>query len=256
MRDIQQNPHLAAIGRSLDVYYRDSERTARMDALHAQFVQPGGLAFDIGAHVGDRTGSFLRGGARVVAVEPQPHVFRALRLLYAGCEKAMLKRMAIGREAGTLTLHVNSDNPTITTASDDLISAAQTAEMWQGQVWDSKISVPVTTLDQLIAEHGMPDFVKIDVEGHELAVLEGLSTPLPALSFEFTTIQRPIALACFDRLQTLGDYMFNYSLGEDHELTHTAWMEADALAAEVMVLPEAANSGDVFARLKHQSVAG
>lgn len=249
MRDLQQNSHLAAIGRSLDIYYRDAKRTARMDALNTQFIRPGGLAFDIGAHVGDRTGSFLRLGARVVAVEPQPQVFRALRLLYAGCDRATLQRMAMGDETGTLTLHVNTDNPTITTASDDLIAAAQTADMWQGQVWDRQITVPVTTLDQLIGKHGSPDFVKIDVEGHELAVLEGLSTPLPALSFEFTTIQQSIMLACFDRLRALGDYTFNYSLGEDHKLKHSTWIDADAIVAELTALPMAANSGDVFARL-------
>jgi hypothetical protein len=60
----------------------------------------------------------------------------------------------------------------------------------------------------------VPNFSKIDVEGHELAVLEGLSNPLPALSFEFTTIQRPLALACLNRLGTLGAYEFNVSLGE------------------------------------------
>jgi|GEM_PF-2224461 len=61
----------AAIDRSFDIYYRDRQRTARMDALNAAFVGQGCLAFDIGAHVGDRTGSFSRLGASVVALEPQ-----------------------------------------------------------------------------------------------------------------------------------------------------------------------------------------
>ena len=45
------------------------------------------------------------------------------------------------------------------------------------------------TLDALIAENGLPAFVKIDVEGFELAVLRRPQTqPLPALSFEFTPL--------------------------------------------------------------------
>jgi hypothetical protein len=75
----------AGIGRSLDIYYRDRERAARMDGMNATFVAPGARVFDIGAHVGDRTGSFLRLGASIVALEPQPRVYRALRLIYAYC---------------------------------------------------------------------------------------------------------------------------------------------------------------------------
>jgi hypothetical protein len=45
-------------------------------------------------------------------------------------------------------------------------------------------------------------------------VLAGLTRPLPALSFEFTTIQRDVAEACLDRLAALGPYRFNVALGE------------------------------------------
>ena len=53
-----------------------------MDALYARFVKAGDLAFDIGAHVGDRISSFRRLGARVVALEPQPGPARAIRLIH------------------------------------------------------------------------------------------------------------------------------------------------------------------------------
>lgn len=218
-----------------------------MDKLNAQFISKGALVFDIGAHVGDRTGSFLRLGAKVVAVEPQPHVFRALRLIYKRSNRAILRCEATGAQKGIVEMYVNSDNPTISTASPELIAAAQSAKLWQGQRWDSTIEVSINTLDNLIKEYGTPEFVKIDVEGHELEVLKGLSVPLPKLSFEFTTIQRSVAFSCLSRLSDLGIYKYNYSLGEEHKLRLTDWVSAKEISEELLALTEAANSGDVFA---------
>ncbi len=238
------------IGRSLDIYYRDAARTARMDLLNAAFVPAGGLAFDIGAHVGDRSASFLRLGASVVALEPQPRVFRTLRLIHGRNPRATLLCQAAGAAQAEIEMHLNTRNPSISTASTALIAAAQDAAEWQGQVWDRTIGVPVTTMDQLIADHGLPDFTKIDVEGHEYEVLAGLSRAIPALSFEFTTIQRDIAYACIERLDALGHYAFNLSLGEDHQLRHLEWIDGSRMTAEIAALPGHANAGDVYARLR------
>ena len=65
---LRADPTLASLRRSLDVYYGDRARDDAMDALYTRFVGKGGLAFDIGSHVGDRIGSFRRLGARVVAL--------------------------------------------------------------------------------------------------------------------------------------------------------------------------------------------
>ena len=239
---------LHGLARSFDVYYRDRARTGRMDRLNARFVGSGALVFDVGAHVGDRTGSFLRLGARVVALEPQARPFRALRLLYGRCARATLLPEAVGASAGEADLLLNSTNPTVATVSPGFVAAARGAPGWEGEVWDARTRVPVTTLDALIARFGTPEFVKIDVEGHEAAVLVGLSVPPPCLSFEITTIHRDVAHAAVDRLVALGPYRFNLSLGESHALRHSRWLERDAMLREIDALPSSANSGDIYAR--------
>ncbi|WP_239479720.1 FkbM family methyltransferase [Actibacterium sp. 188UL27-1] len=220
-----------------------------MDLLNARFVPKDGLAFDIGAHVGDRTASFARLGARVVALEPQPRVFRALRLIHGRDPQVTLTCAAAGAAAGEMEMFVNSGNPTVSTISGDLVAAAKSAEGWDDQVWDRTMRVPVVTLDGLIAKHGQPGFIKIDVEGHELEALRGLNIPVAALSFEFTTIQRDIAAACLSYLNDLGRYEFNLSLGEDHDLRHATWISAADMKSEIAGLPAAANSGDIYAKL-------
>jgi FkbM family methyltransferase len=247
---LRANPAFAPLRRSLDVYYGDAARDAAMDALYARFLRSGDLAFDVGAHVGDRTGSFRRLSARVVALEPQPLCARAIRAIYASDDGVTLLEAACGERIGTVVLKINSANPTVSTASADFVSAADGAGGWEGQVWDTTVDVPCTTLDALIALHGMPAFAKVDVEGFEAIVLAGLSRPLSALSFEFTTIQRDVALACLGRLAALGCYGFDVALGESQALTFNRWISSDAMAAHIAALPHAANSGDVYCVLQ------
>ncbi len=242
------------VWRSYRVYYGDKARDQAMDALHGHFVKPGDIAFDIGAHVGDRVASFRRLGCRVVAVEPQPALQRALKWLYGRDRHVVLERLAVGPTAGRLELKVNVRNPTVTTASDAFIKAADGAAGWEGQRWDKTIEVPVVTLDDLIARHGRPAFIKIDVEGFEDDVLAGLSAPVPALSFEFTTIQRDVAYAVLSRLARLGDYRFDMSIGETQTLLYGVsegrGLDAEAMREAIVALPHAANSGDVYAVLR------
>ncbi|MGC5051687.1 FkbM family methyltransferase [Micromonospora sp. DT48] len=243
---LKTDPRTASLRRSLEVYYGNPDRDAAMDSFYSRFVHPGDLVFDIGSHVGDHIGSFRRLGARVVAVEPQPLCLRALRAIYADDDEVTLVEAACGAAPGRIGFLVNSANPTVSTASTDFVSAAAGAGGWEDQVWDGQIEVPVTTVDTLIAEHGTPAFVKIDVEGFEDAVLAGLSHPLPALSFEFTTIGRAVALRCLDRLTTLGFGGFDVALGDDKALTLGRWVDAGEMAAHLLALPHEANSGDVY----------
>src|SRR5262249_1947047 len=234
--------------RSLRIYYGDRARGAAMDKLYAQFIRPGDLVFDIGAHVGDRVAAFRRLGARVVAVEPQPALARTLRLLYGRDRHVAVEPVAVGRSAGSIELHINVDNPTVSTASHEFVRAAAGAPGWEGQAWGKIVRVPITTLDSLMARHGTPAFIKIDVEGFEAEVLAALSRPVAALSFEFTTIQRDVAGICVARCATLGYTRFNAALGESQTFAHAQWLSAETVARWLAGLPAAANSGENYAR--------
>jgi FkbM family methyltransferase len=203
--------------------------------------------FDVGSHVGDRIAAFRRLGARVVACEPNPPLVRTIRLIYRRDAQVIIEPVAVGRAAGTIDMKINVDNPTVSTASKDFLKASQGAPGWEGQNWDKTITVGMTTLDALIARHGMPAFIKIDVEGFEAEALGGLTQPVRALSFEFTTIQRDVAQACIARCAELGYTRYNAALGESQQLVHDDWQSADAIGRWLNALPMSANSGDIYA---------
>jgi FkbM family methyltransferase len=235
--------------RSLRMYYGDRKHKAAMHQLYGLFVKPGDLVFDIGSHVGDRVGAFRRLGGRVVAVEPQPALGTTLRLIYGRDPQVAIERVAIGRHEGTAELILNLANPTVSTTSPDFIAAAQGAAGWEGQKWTKRIEVPMTSVDALITKHGKPSFMKIDVEGYEEEALAGLTQAVPALSFEFTTIQRDVALAGLARCEALGYRRFNAALGESQLLVHQPWRTAEQIREWLVALPHSANSGDVYATL-------
>ena len=240
---------IRGVARSLRIYYGNGERRAAIDRLYGSFVAAGDLAFDIGAHVGDRIAVLRRLGARVVAVEPQPALVKTLKLLYGRDRAVAIEPVAIGRGAGMAKFHLNVDNPTVSTASDAFREAADRAPGWEGQTWTRTIDVPVITLDMLAARHGAAAFIKIDVEGSESEALAGLTRPSPTLSFEFTTIQRGVAEACVERCSALGYTRYNAALGESHILVHRDWVSAEEITGWLRSLPQSANSGDIYARL-------
>ena len=235
--------------RSLRIYYGDRSRAAAMDRLHGGLVRRGDLVFDIGAHVGDRVASFRRLGARVVAVEPQPILVKLLKLFYGRRADVAIEAVAIGRGVGTADMMINPDNPTVSTASSEFVSAARDAPGWETQRWTRSVVVPVTTLDALIDKHGLPAFIKIDVEGFEQEALLGLTRAVKALSFEFTIIQRDVALACIERCVALGFVRFNAALGESQTFVNADWVGSEAIVRWLTGLPAAANSGDIYAAL-------
>jgi FkbM family methyltransferase len=238
----------AGVARSVRIYRLDRSHGRGLRRLYRPFVKPGDLAFDVGAHAGDRIAAFRALGARVVAVEPQARMMRLLRLLHGRDPGVTLVAAAAGAAEGTATLRVNTANPTVSTLSTAFAETAPGAPGWEDQRWDAEAATPVTTLDALAARHGAPAFVKIDVEGFEAEALAGLSTPPPALSFEVTAAARAAACAALDRAAALGYRSFRLSLGESHAWCGD-WCGAAAMARRLARFPDEANSADVYCRL-------
>jgi FkbM family methyltransferase len=239
-----------AIGltRSLAIYYAIPFRQLRLRALYRRFVRPGDLVFDVGAHIGNRTRAFAALGCRVVAVEPQPHIARTLRRLVGRRPGVVVVEEAIGRAPGRVTLSISERTPTVSTVAREWRDERARETDFGGVEWNRAIDVPLTTLDALILRHGTPVFVKIDVEGGELAVLEGLSTPVTALSFEFLPQALDAADACVARLEALGPYRFNWSSAESSRLELTVWVDGAALMSTLRA-SGLTRHGDIYASL-------
>jgi hypothetical protein len=115
--------------------------------------------------------------------------------------------------------------------------------------WDKKTVVETETLDALISQYGKPAFCKIDVEGFEYNVLQGLSRQIDALSFEFSMGVVNTTIECIEYLAGLGPTVFNYSMGETMKLELPDYVDKSRITRILKNIPvEKSTGGDIYAK--------
>jgi FkbM family methyltransferase len=245
---MRRSDRIVGLARSVAIYHLIPRRQRRLRTLYAQWLKPGDLVFDVGAHVGNRTRALAALGCRVVAVEPQPHVASLLRALAGRLPDVTVVEAAVAERAGRVRLAISDRTPTVSTTSDAWRQARGQEAGFAGVEWNRAAEVEATTLDALIAAHGEPAFVKLDIEGGEAAALLGLTVPVRGVSFEYLGSALTAVDACAARLAALGPYRFNWSSGESSRLGSDTWLDHPPLTAALAGTPPASH-GDVYARL-------
>jgi FkbM family methyltransferase len=138
---------------------------------------PAQASIDIGAHHGIYTLGTLLFSKRVIAIEPQANLANALRRALPS--RASIIEGALSKSTGTAIINIPADDWD-STARLDVRPASNGGGSWRGQ------HVTLMRLDDIVTE--TVGFVKIDVEGHELEVLEGamkiIATDRPAVLIE------------------------------------------------------------------------
>jgi FkbM family methyltransferase len=214
-----------------------------MMELYAQFLRPGDLCFDVGANVGNRTEIFLSLGARVICIDPQPECVKVLKRRYRNEPRVVVVEKGLAAESGDMVLSVCQSANTISTFSEKWKTGR-----FHDYKWESSVTVPVTTLDTLVQQFGIPAFCKIDVEGFEYQVLRGLSVPIPAISFEFTKEFRDDLQLSLNYLNSLGRAEFNYAIGESPELAVSSWVDSNIVLNQLGQIQDDELWGDVYVR--------
>ncbi len=233
--------HMAGLGDRGDAL-------AMLKLWYSPFVSRGCLVFDIGANRGDHTSAFLSLGARVISVEPNSRCCAALRSRFF-LRRARVEHCAIGSEPGQADLRIG-DNDTLSSLSEDWMDRRTAKGRFGADHESRRETVRVRTFDELVAEHGNPDFVKIDVEGCEYEVFLGMSQRPAALCFEFNSEAIDIARSCVFRLADLGIDTFCLRMGRGDGDRPQDWMTRDQLldALHRFETESCPIFGDVFAQ--------
>jgi FkbM family methyltransferase len=130
------------------------------------------LIYDVGAHKGEDTGFYLGKGYSVVAIEALPDLAKGIEARFheeIDAGRLIVICAAVAPEAGTVEFFVNRHNSVWGT-----INAAW-AKRNEGLGAPSDIHrVAAVRFDDVLREHGMPYYLKVDIEGADLLCLEAL----------------------------------------------------------------------------------
>jgi len=197
-------------------------------------LRPGDVIFDVGANLGHKTTIFLRLGARVIAIDPDPANIDILEksfLRYRLFPKPVtLVAKAVSDRAAKATLYIDEPGGAKNTLSRKWVDTLRedASRFGHTMTFGESREVQTTTLDDLVNAHGNPLFIKIDVEGHEPEVLRGLHRPLPFVSYEVNLPEfRSEGLECVEILNRLDPKgMFNYAVDCRVGLVLKEWLDA------------------------------
>jgi FkbM family methyltransferase len=192
------------------------------------------LLFDIGANVGSWTLANLEGNS-IVAVEASPTTYSKLVQNVAGKNVNALNYAVTNSGESTVPFYISGIAVLSTLDKRWLVDARSRFGVHSPcnmHSSNTEIIVNTVTLDALVATYGVPDLLKIDVEGAENIVIRSLTRRANLLCFEWASEWNPETFECIDYLVSLGYTTFHIQR-EDHYTYRPSQFEhtADSLKA-------------------------
>lgn len=205
---------------------------AEFCALIRSALRPGATALDVGANIGFITrvmAEAVGASGRVLAFEPNPRLFPLTVANNAHFPQVLAFPLGLSASPGVAEFHVAHDS--MATGSLYASYVLDGAPPWDRQV--DTLRVQLASGSAILAAAGIEhfDLLKVDVEGHEIAVLDGLGAAieqnrrLVALVEAWLPAQRAAGhtdVALFECLTRLGFAVSGHEAGALHALTSGA----------------------------------
>ena len=196
---------LFASGIRARTLYRN-ERT--LAAFYARLIKrPRRLAFDVGANQGEYTKALAAIFEKVVCFEPQQDLAENLKITASRIPNILVINKAISDSNGQGKISV-SQNRAMSSMESNWIKKVKKSKRFGNNSWNKTQKIELITLKQAFKTYGTPEFLKVDVEGHEAKVFKTLNHPIREICFECTPEARLAAIDVIEKISSIGNYSF------------------------------------------------
>ena len=114
--------------------------------------------------------------------------------------------------------------------------------------WFKKIKCKTIKIDALIQQYGVPELIKIDVEGGEFECISSLTQKVNQICFEWASETNDITLNCIDHLVKLGFTFFSIQFEDKYTYRPTTYNDANAIKTHLLQTTPKKEWGMVWAK--------
>jgi FkbM family methyltransferase len=169
------------------------------------------LCFDIGANIGKWTIANINEFDHIISIEAAPDIFDELVNNTQHLSNLCINYAVCNNNNEDVIFHICSSHTLSSINIDWFGDKSRFANISYKSILCKSI-----TLDKLIQLYGVPDFIKIDVEGGEYSTISSLSQKVPILCFEWASEMNDITFKSLDHLANLGFSKFYMQNTDDY----------------------------------------
>jgi FkbM family methyltransferase len=188
------------------------------------------MYFDIGSNIGKWALANIDTCDKIVSIEASPYTFERLAN-HCKHDRIILLNYAVCNNDGKDITFYHADADVLSTINKEWLTSE--SSRFHNYTF-TEIVCKTITIDQLIAEHGKPELIKIDVEGGEYECITSLTQKVDVLCFEWASEVNDITFKCLDYLTTLGFTECYVQFGDEYTYRPTEYGSLDSAKQQLL----------------------